>query len=251
MPPFAESPSHAECDSPAYVAGVDGCPAGWIVALACMRHEALHALQFVLCPHFDDVLHLDAAPTVIAVDIPIGLLSEPHPGGRLCDRQARRLLGRRACSVFSPPSRRMLHAVHYDEVRKQGMSRQAFGLLPKIREVDRLMTPALQNTVYEAHPELAFTAAAGAPMRLNKKTTAGREERLQALSRATEPSLLHPSQLLSQGLNALKRTQAAADDLLDGMVLTRTAYRIATARATCLPPAPPVDSLSLRMEIWF
>jgi predicted RNase H-like nuclease len=145
----------------------------------------------------------------------------------------------------------MLPAVHYDEVRKQGMSRQAFGLLPKIREVERLMTPALQNTVYEAHPELAFTAAAGAPMRLNKKTTAGREERLQALSRATEPRLPHPSQLLSQGLKALKRTQAAADDLLDGMVLTRTAYRIATAQATCLPPDPPVDSLGLRMEIWF
>jgi len=251
MQPLADSPSQAVSHSPVYVAGVDGCPAGWIVALACMRHEDLHTLQFVLCPHFDDVLHLEAAPTVIAVDMPIGLLSEPQPGGRLCDRQARRLLGRRASSVFSPPSRRMLHAVHYDEVRTQGMSRQAFGLLPKIREVDRLMTPALQNTVYEAHPELAFTAAAGAPMRYNKKTAAGREERLQALSRAAEPRLPHPRQLLSQGLNALKRTHAAADDLLDGMALTRTAYRIATAQATCLPPDPPADSLSLRMEIWF
>lgn len=249
MQPLAESTSHAP--SPVCVAGVDGCPAGWVVALACMRHEELHALQFVLCPHFDDVLHLEAAPAVIAVDIPIGLLLDPQPGGRLCDRQARRLLGRRASSVFSPPSRRILHAIHYDEVRTQGMSRQAFGILPKIREVDRLMTPALQNTVYEAHPELAFTVAAGAPMRYNKKTAAGREERLQALARAAEPRLPHPSQLLSQGLNALKRTQAAADDLLDGMVLTRTAYRIAMARATCLPPDPPADSLRLRMEIWF
>jgi predicted RNase H-like nuclease len=251
MQPLAASTSHAEYNSPVYVAGVDGCPAGWIVALACTRHEDLHALQFVLCPHFDDVLHLDAAPTVIAVDMPIGLLSEPQPGGRLCDRQARRLLGRRASSVFSPPSRRILHAVYYDEVRTQGMSRQAFGILPKIREVDRLMTPALQNTIYEAHPELAFTAAAGAPMRYNKKTAAGREERLQVLEQTSAPRLPHPSQLLSRGLNALKRTQAAADDLLDAMVLTRTAYRIATARATCLPPDPPADSLSLRMEIWF
>ena len=216
-----------------------------------MRQGDLHTLQFVLCPHFDDVLHLATAPTVIAVDMPIGLLPEPQPGGRLCDRQARRLLGRRASSVFSPPSRRILHAAHYDEVRTQGMSRQAFGILPKIREVDRLMTPALQNTVYEAHPELAFTAAAGAPMRDNKKTAAGREERLQALSRAAEPRLRHPAQLLAQGLNAFKRTQVAADDLLDAMVLTRTAYRIATAQATCLPPDPPPDPLSLRMEIWF
>jgi predicted RNase H-like nuclease len=240
-----------QSSSPVYVAGVDGCPAGWIVALAWVRQERLHALQFVLCPHFNDVLHLEAAPTVMAVDMPIGLLPEPQPGGRLCDRQARRLLGRRASSVFSPPSRRILHAAHYDEVRTHGMSRQAFGILPKIREIDRLMTPALQNVIYEAHPELAFTAAAGAPMRYNKKTAAGREERLQALAQASEPRLRHPSQLLTQGLNAFKRTQVAADDLLDAMVLTRTAARIARAQATCLPPNPPVDALGLRMEIWF
>jgi predicted RNase H-like nuclease len=241
----------SERPPPVYIAGVDGCPAGWIVALACMRHERLHSLKFVLCPHFDDVLHLDAAPTVVAVDMPIGLLPEPQPGGRICDRQARRLLGRRASSVFSPPSRRILQAAQYDEVRTHGLSRQAFGILPKVREVDRLMSPALQNTIYEAHPELAFTAAAGAPMRYNKKTAAGREERLRALAQVAEPRLRHPAQLLTQGLRAFKRTQAAADDLLDAMVLTRTAYRIATAQATCLPSHPPTDPLSLRMEIWF
>ena len=240
-----------ERPSPVYVAGVDGCPAGWIVALARIRHERLDALSFILCAHFDEVLHLEATPTIIAVDMPIGLLPAPQPGGRLCDRQARRILGRRASSVFSPPSRRILHAMHYDEVRTQGMSRQAFGILPKIREVDRVMTPALQSTVYEAHPELAFTAAAGLPMRYNKKTAAGREERLQALVQAAEPRLRHPDQLLSQGLSAFKRTQVASDDLLDAMVLTRTAYRIATAQATCLPLEPPADSLNLRMEIWF
>ena len=48
-----------------------------------------------------------------------------------------------------------------------------------------------------------------------------------------------------------RRTQVAPDDLLDAYVLTRTACRIATGQASRVPPAPPVDSRGLRMEIWF
>ena len=43
------------------------------------------------------------------------------------------------------------------------------------------MTPALQQRVYEAHPELAFQALAGHPIQDRKKTVAGREERLRVL----------------------------------------------------------------------
>jgi predicted RNase H-like nuclease len=38
------------------------------------------------------------------------------------------------------------------------MSHQAFGILPKIREVDQLMTPEVQETVREIHPELCSFA---------------------------------------------------------------------------------------------
>src|SRR4030095_12244879 len=92
------------------------------------------------------------------------------------------LLGRRASSVFTPPIRPLLDATHYEHVRPYGVSVQAFHILPKIREVDRLMTPALQQRVYEAHPELAFRSLTGHPMRHNKKTTAGQRERLGALT---------------------------------------------------------------------
>ena len=166
------------------LAGVDGCRAGWVVVLAQPRARHAQEHQVRICAGFDEVLRLEPAPAVIAVDMPIGLLAESQPGGRDCDRLARRLLGRRASSVFTPPTRPLLEATRYEQVRTSGLSIQAFNILPKIREVDRLLTPALQHRVYEAHPELAFRTLAGHPMQYRKKTVAGREERLRALEQA-------------------------------------------------------------------
>jgi predicted RNase H-like nuclease len=209
------------------------------------------SLRVQLCPSFADVLALEPAPAVIGIDIPIGLLETPHPGGRVCDQQARHLLGRRASSVFSPPSRIILAATHYAEVRGYGMSRQAFGILPKIREVDRLMTPALQQRVYEAHPELAFVTLAGHPMGHNKKTSAGYAERLEALTGGPVAPFQKLHAHLLQTIQKFPRRQAARDDILDAYALVCTAYRITQTRAHCLPASPQVDARGLRMEIWY
>lgn len=237
---------------PYWLAGVDGCPAGWVAALALWDpNHGLGRLRFILCPHFEAVLNLSPAPHIIAIDVPIGLLDTPQPGGRDCDRLARRLLRRRASSVFSPPSRAVLQATHYDQVRGHGMSRQAFGILPKIREVDSLITPAHQSTVYEAHPELAFMHLSAAPVQGNKKTAAGRETRLQALRRAAHPRYLALSSALQRALCTYKRAQVAPDDLLDACVLLRTSYRLATAQAQHLPALAVRDAKGLRMEICY
>jgi predicted RNase H-like nuclease len=194
---------------------------------------------------------LAPSPTIIAIDIPIGLLEAPQPGGRLCDRQARRLLGRRASSVFTPPCRPDVTATTYDQVRSHGLSRQAFGILPKIRAVDACMTPALQHQVYEAHPELAFRAVAGQSMRHNKKTPAGRAERVQALCGLAEPYLHELAQTLPAMLAAYARTQVAADDLLDAAILAWVARCLAYGQAQRVPACPPLDTRGLRMEICF
>ncbi len=234
-----------------WVAGVDGCRAGWIVVLVQQQSPQLWPQHVQLCPGFDTVLRLVPRPVVIAIDMPIGLLDDPLPGGRSCDRQARRLLGRRASCVFSPPCRRILAATQYEQVRGHGMSRQAFGILPKVREVDRLMTPALQHRVYEAHPELAFTALMGHPMQHNKKTSAGRDERLRALATAFNVPLSEIKRPMAQSLKAFKRTEVAPDDWLDACVLTWTACCIAQESARRVPTTPPVDARGLRMEIWY
>jgi predicted RNase H-like nuclease len=197
------------------------------------------------------VLGLSPAPEIIAADMPIGLLDTPRPGGRVCDQLARRLLRRRASSVFSPPSRSVLHATHYDQVRGHGMSRQAFGILPKIREVDDLITPVHQTVVYEAHPELAFMQLAGAPMQNNKKTAAGRQERFHALRRDAKPCYAALPAALHRALCTYPRTRVAYDDLLDACVLLHTSYRLATAQAQRLPATPALDAKGLRMEICY
>jgi predicted RNase H-like nuclease len=244
--------SPASTTPPYWLAGVDGCPAGWIVALTLLASDnRLARLRFVLCPGFDAVLGLSPAPEIIAVDMPIGLLETPQPGGRACDQLARRLLRRRASSVFSPPSRMVLQATHYDQVRGYGMSRQAFGILPKIRELDDLITPAHQTTVYEAHPELAFMQLAGAPMQHNKKTVAGRTERLKALRRDAVPCYAALPAALQRALHTYPRTRVAYDDLLDACVLLKTSYRLATAQAQRLPATPGLDAKGLRMEICY
>jgi predicted RNase H-like nuclease len=131
------------------------------------------------------------------------------------------------------------------------MSRQAFGILPKIREVDRLMTSDLQQMVRETHPELAFSSLTGMPMSHNKKTPAGREERLQALVQASNPHWDAMRHVFHQSLHMFPRSQVAPDDILDACALTWIAYRIATAQANRLPPCPPVDARGLCMEIWY
>jgi predicted RNase H-like nuclease len=234
-----------------WVAGVDGCRAGWVVALAQYDTATLTIRGFQLCHRFDDVLALQPRSDVIAVDIPIGLLDEPQPGGRDCDRQARRLLGHRASCVFSPPCRRILQATHYDQVRDHGMSRQAFGILPKIREVDRLVTPAWQEIIHEAHPELAFLSLTGNVMQLNKKTLAGRSARLQALGKAPLAPLCNIRPVFRRALKTFKRSQVAPDDLLDASVLLWTAYRIVRHQASRVPIHTERDACGLQMAIWY
>ena len=58
------------------VAGVDGCPAGWIVAHVPIENDTERRL--VLCKNFDEVLCFRPRPKVIAIDGPIGLLDEQN-----------------------------------------------------------------------------------------------------------------------------------------------------------------------------
>jgi len=60
---------------------VDGCRAGWLVVLAHTLARDAQEHQVRLCASFDEVLCLEPAPAVIAVDIPIGLASQRRNRG--------------------------------------------------------------------------------------------------------------------------------------------------------------------------
>ncbi|NNB92503.1 DUF429 domain-containing protein [Corallococcus exiguus] len=238
----------------AWVAGVDGCKTGWVVVL----HDlALNTRVARVVPDFAAVLALPEAPSVIAVDIPIGLLDIAVAGGRACEVDARQLLGSRASSVFSAPTRSAVAACRaggdYATVSSAnrgsnpgapGLSQQAFAIVPKIDQVDAALTPKHQQVLREVHPELSFAEAnGGKPMVHSKKRKAGRIERERLLARlglATPLKLLGPR--LPLGVKA--------DDLLDACIACWSAARIASGVAAVIPASPPVDTRGLRMELW-
>lgn len=234
------------------VAGFDGCPAGWIGLLVSGENQVQHRL--VLCERFADILNLQPQPEVIAIDIPIGLLNERVAGGRECDREARRLLGKpRSNSVFSAPPRAALSARSYKEARPHGLTLQAFGIVRKIREVDAMMTPALQERIYESHPELAFLSLAGHRMRHGKKSNHGREERLSALEAAgAEHSVWAKTrQLIEEGSRQYFRKQVAVDDIVDAYAMAWVAAQVAIGKARRVGNLSLRDARGLRMEILY
>jgi len=88
-----------------WIAGADGFKSRWCVVLENLDFSELNVR---IAPTFADLLALPEKPLVVAVDIPIGLPEFAKPGGRACEREARRVLGRRASSVFSAVGRRPL-----------------------------------------------------------------------------------------------------------------------------------------------
>jgi predicted RNase H-like nuclease len=178
----------------------------------------------------------------VAIDIPIGL---PPDSSRPVDLEARRRLGPRKSSVFPAPMRRVLEATTYEEACQisraacgRAVSRQLFAILPKIREVDALQSPALQDRLFEMHPEVSLTELAGTPMQFHKSTGEGRHERLHAL-RSGFPEVGTIADLRPRG------TQP--DDVLDALVGAWTAQRYVAGHYVRL--GGDTDETGLRMEI--
>jgi len=211
---------------PEVVAGVDGCRTGWVVARLGPAGLSL-AVVTEIGPVVEEVAGGDLA--ALAVDMPVGL---PGDGPRACDTEARRLLGPRRSSVFPAPARAVLGAHTYREAAARSRAAigrslpvQAYNLVPKVAELDRVMRPDLQGRVVEAHPELAFARLAGAPATHAKRTAAGLGD-----------------------LSKLRALGAAPDDLLDAAVLALTAERARDGTATRLGDGS-VDARGLRMEV--
>lgn len=235
----------------AFVAGVDGCRAGWFVVIQRLESGKV---EHRTLPDFAGVLDVCAGATALAIDIPIGLMDTVDRGGRPIDRQVRdRLKPYRASSVFSPPCRPALACETYEQAAiatrlhsKTGRSltRQSFGLFPKLREVDELMTPARQATVHEVHPELCFARMnQDRPLEVSKKKVAGQEVRVDLLRTAGFDVTGATVRRLAIG--GVDRT-----DVLDAYAACWTAARIARGRAERVGSEPDVDSRGLRMEMW-
>ena len=229
--------------------GIDGCPGGWF----CVGLDA-DASWSVSVIATDTVGSVATTASAALIDIPIGLPDEGVEE-RLCDREARRKLGRgRGSSVFPVPARASLRARDYAEALAinrgctgRGISKQSWLIAPKIRVVDDLLQAdcRLRGLLRESHPEICFWALNGAkPMRHNKKTPQGQDERM-ALLRNFFPAA---DAILEEATKGYRRKEVARDDIVDALVLAVSA-QLGAGRYLSLPADPPRDAAGLAMEM--
>jgi len=228
--------------------GIDGCRDGWVVASS---EFGFADLRFEITSDLGPIFAKAGVGTIIAIDIPIGI---PEDEPRFCDTAARRLLGwPRASSVFSPPARRALNAETFrDALRLNrqamgiGISKQAFHITNKIREVDELMTEARQRFVYEVHPEVTFAQLNGGPLPHGKKTATGGTKRIALLRRS---GLAISESYLREKRAQLGRSCAFLDDLVDALACLVTASFIWSGKSLRLGRSDQIDAKGLVMQI--
>ena len=230
-----------------WLCGVDGFRDQWRAVLGNFDTGEVRLFDLPL----GGILNLSEKPAIIAVDVPIGLPEVTRPGGRTCDRLARRLLGPRGASVFSPMGRVCLQTNNREKANQLSIERggigigvQSWGLAKKLLEIDRLMTPATQRIVREVHPEVSFCEMNGGELLIQrKKTPDGERQRVSALKRGGFPKSF---------LSSLRNLRSGRDDFLDACAALWTAERIYRGTAKRIPSAgePEHDERGLDMAIW-
>jgi predicted RNase H-like nuclease len=237
-----------------WVAGVDGCKAGWVAVLRNLKNPGELRLQ--VFSSFADILAHEPCLSVIAVDMPIGLPDRIGPGGRGPEKAARAHLGMRQSSVFTVPSRGAVYAEDYPSacavaqetsLPPKKVSKQCFHLFPKIREIDALMSPELETRVFEVHPELAFWRLNGdREMDLPKKI----KSRANAQGLDQRRDLLISKDLPRDFLDQTPPRGCGRDDLLDAAANSLIAERLLLGQAEPFPKDYQRDRRGLRMAIW-
>ncbi len=221
------------------VLGVDGARAGWVGVLwdGATPRAVFDTGLGALCDQAATLAGADLA--TVAVDMPIELT---HGEARRCDDEARPLLGPRRSSLFSPPAPAALDFEDYASANAwskatlgRGISKQAWMLVPKIREVRELAALG-QLPLYETFPELAFRAMNGdEPLSHPKRTWTGMASRLQLLRAAG----------IDLPVDVGPAGSVAADDLIDAGALAWSAMRIALGHAERVPADCPAGQPSI------
>ena len=194
-------------------------------------------------------LFLSDDESITAIDLPIGL---PSNESRKCDIEARRRLGPRGSSVFPSRVRLSLEAVNYTaaclasyESCGKRLSKQAFALVPRIREVDEILRTrsSLRDSVYEVHPEVSFYYwNGGRPMQHPKRSGLGFTERYHLVTSEFGGTF-------ERIRAAIPRSAAADDDILDAFAALWTAMRIRSGNAVRIPQTLELDAVGLPMRM--
>jgi predicted RNase H-like nuclease len=230
------------------IAGINGCKLGWFCIFEALPSRQLASKIFTTIE--DLAKHIERLD-VVAIDVPIGLTDF---GPRACDVAARKMLGRkRQSSVFPAPVRPALSATTYEEAcvrsfaaQQKKLSKQAWAIYPKIRQLDELLTGRRDPSkkIFEVHLEVSFCAwNLMKPIVEPKKSKEGFRARRNLIDQYF-------------GANAFEVTRAryrtkdvANDDILDAFAALWTAERIITDEARTLRGEVATDATGLPMRM--
>ena len=229
--------------------GVDACKKGWF-AVTLIDNISWKVNIF---PNISSLWNQCKDSRLILIDIPIGL-RDSGSNERSCDKPARRLLGRkRGSSVFPVPCRAAIYAnvTEASDINKRltdrRLSKQVLGIIPKIKEVDELLSADMtaRSRIREIHPEICFWALNGKKsMTFSKKDERGIQERKEVLI-SVYP---YCGDIFNYAEREYLRKEVARDDILDAMVAAVTSSKARQGLLT-VPENPEVDSKGLPMEM--
>jgi predicted RNase H-like nuclease len=143
-----------------WLCGVDGFKSQWC---AVLRNLDTNEFRVRVVP-FRDLLSLPENPAIVALDLPIGLPDVTLPGGRTCERLARKIVGgHRARSVFSAVGRVALAAASISKLKRLMPVTLPFGRLRLVTTPLRTGSSTAVNTMGIVELAALAANAEGAP----------------------------------------------------------------------------------------
>ena len=223
------------------IIGIDGCKSGWF-AVWQNQDEVIETAIFQSMNNLKDFF-IKSNQLIIGIDIPV-VLSEVMP--READQLARKLLSKKASSIFTAPTPEMLEQPNYEKaslVSKKligkSMSLQSWYLFPKIRDVQTVLHHE-DIKIFEIHPEVSFRAMNNENVIIeSKKTAEGFKIR----------KFLLDKHFLNFNFDAIRNKYQKKDvmdnDILDALVVLWSAKRIANNQASYIPKIPEKPNMQI------
>jgi predicted RNase H-like nuclease len=224
-----------------FIVGIDGCKSGWFSVWE-NQDESIHSSIFSSLNELKNFFK-NESQLIIGIDMPV-VLSEVIP--RQADQLARKLLSKKASSVFTAPTPEMLDQPNYEKaslVSKRlfgkSMSLQSWYLFPKIKDVQTMIHHE-DIQIYEIHPELSFRAMNNEQVILeSKKSPEGFAIRNSLLTQ-------HFKNFIFEEIRRqYARKYVMDNDILDALAVLWSAKRIQANQASYLPQAPEKPNMQI------
>ena len=226
------------------IIGMDGCSAGWFTTKIADKQS----LIFNIIEDLNDDYLKKSNLSHIGIDIPLYL---SKTGKRRAEIEARFLLKKRACTIFSPPTFNVLRAKNYIDACEinfkecgNRISKQSWNLFPKIKEAQKFLENNLicQVGIFEIHPELSFMAMNDMNLiEASKKTEIGKKIRIKLIQK------FFPSFSFESVRDQYKKYQVHDDDILDSISIVWSTQRIVDNIAQSVPKNPE----KINMKIYY